>query len=105
MMRQTTIIAILLTSVMGVALFYLKHEVTNLEDELNQLNHSIIIEREAVHVLKAEWSHLNDLSRLRDLSIRYLDLRPTKPQQIKEARGLPKIQVVGDPDLDVLVRP
>ena len=105
MMRHTTVFAILLTSVMGVALFYLKHEVTNLEDELNQLNHSIITEREAVHVLRAEWSHLNDMARLKDLSIRYLELGPTDPNQIKEARGLPKIQIIGDPDLEALVRP
>ena len=105
MMRHTTVFAIFLTSVMGVALFYLKHEVTNLEDELNKLNHSIITERDAVHVLKAEWSHLNDMRRLKDLSVRYLDLIPTNPQQIKEARGLPRIEVVKNPDLEVLVKP
>lgn len=103
-MRHTTIFAILLTTVMGVALFYLKHEVTNLEDELKSLNRSIIAEREAIHVLRAEWSHLNNVRRLKKLSARYLDLRPTDPGQIKEAAGLKSIHLVGDPDQDIIVK-
>ena len=72
MIRNTTVLAILIVAVTGVALFYLKHEVTNLEDELKTLNRSIVAEREAVHVLKAEWSHFNDVGRLKGLSMRYL---------------------------------
>ena len=67
MIRNTTLLAILIVAVTGVALFYLKHEVTNLEDELKTLNRSIVAEREAVHVLKAEWSHFNDVGRLKEL--------------------------------------
>ena len=104
MRRHTTIFAILITAVMGVALFYLKYEVTNLEDELKSLNRSIIAEREAIHVLKAEWSHLNDIGRLKELSVRYLDLRPTDPVQIREAKGLTSVHVVSDPDLEVIVK-
>ena len=105
MIRNTTLLAILIVAVTGVALFYLKHEVTNLEDELKTLNRSIVAEREAVHVLKAEWSHFNDVGRLKGLSMRYLELRPTEPKQLKVSRGLFNIQVVDDPDLEVIIRP
>ena len=105
MIRHTTVLAIFIVTVMGGALFYLKHEVTNLEDELERLNHSIIAEQEAVHVLKAEWSHLNDVGRLKKLSMRHLELRPTDPKQLKESRGLFNIQVVDDPDLEVNIQP
>ena len=104
-MRQTTIFAVLIATVMSVSLFYLKHEVTNLEDELKLLNRSIVADREAVHVLNAEWSHLNNLNRLEDLAKRHLKMQPTNPRQIKEARGLSYIQVVDDPDLEATVPP
>ena len=105
MIRHTTLLAILMVAVMGVALFYLKHEVTNLENELKKLNRSIIAEREAVHVLKAEWSHLNDLNRLKDLSKRHLELRPTAPAQLRESRGVFNIQVLDNPDQEVIGKP
>ena len=105
MIRNTTLLAILIVAVTGVALFYLKHEVTNLEDELKTLNRSIVAEREAVHVLKAEWSHFNDVGRLKGLSMRYLELQPTEPKQLKESRGLFNIQVVDAPDLEVIIKP
>lgn len=97
-MRQTTILTILVAAVMSVGLFYLKYEVTNLESELDVLNRSIIDEREAIHVLKAEWSHLNDVDRLKDLAKRYLEMQPTDPTQIKKATELSKIQVISNPD-------
>ena len=84
-MRQTTILALSLAGIMAVALFYLKYEVTDLEAELDTLNNAIASDREAIHVLKAEWSHLNDVSRLKDLADRYLYLEPTDPAQIKLA--------------------
>jgi len=97
-MRQTTIITIAIAAVMSIALFYLKFEVTNLEDELDSLNQSIISDRESIHVLKAEWSHLNDVNRLRDLAERYLEMQPTEPVQIRQAQDLSNIQVIEDPD-------
>ena len=84
-MRQTTILALSLAAIMAVALFYLKYEVTDLEAELDTLNNAIVSDREAIHVLKAEWSHLNDVDRLKDLADRYLYLEPTDPAQIKLA--------------------
>ncbi len=97
-MRQTTIITIAIAAVMSIALFYLKFEVTNLEDELDSLNQSIISDRESIHVLKAEWSHLNDVNRLRDLAERYLEMQPTEPVQIRQAQDLSNIQVIEYPD-------
>ncbi|NQV57458.1 MAG: hypothetical protein HQ503_16475 [Rhodospirillales bacterium] len=68
---------------MSVALFFLKNEVTNLEMELDNTNRTIVSDREAIHVLKAEWSHLNDIERLQALSGRYLKLEPTDPGRLQ----------------------
>ena len=97
-MRQTTILTILLAAVMSVALFYLNFEVTELEDELDSLNKKIVSDRKTIHVLKAEWSHLNDVNRLRDLAERYLEMQPTAPAQIKQAEDFSNIHVIDDPD-------
>ena len=97
-MRQTTILTILLAAVMSVALFYLNFEVTELEDELDNLNTKIVSDRETIHVLKAEWSHLNDVNRLRDLAERYLEMQPTAPVQVKQAEDFSNIHVIDDPD-------
>ncbi len=81
-MRQTTLITLLSVGVLTVALFYLEHEVTTLEEELELLNKTIVSDQEAIHVLRAEWSHLNDTGRLRELAEKYLALEPVRPAQI-----------------------
>lgn len=81
-MRQTTLITLLSVGVMTVTLFYLKHEVTTLEEELESLNKTIVSDQETIHVLRAEWSHLNETGRLRELAQKYLTLEPIRPAQI-----------------------
>ena len=71
-MRQATIITLLVAAMMSVALFFLKYEVNGLESELNALNRAIVADRELIHVLEAEWSHLNEPARLRGLAQRHL---------------------------------
>ena len=89
MMRQTTIFTLLIAAVMAVSLFFLKYEVTNLEQQLEGLNKSIVADHEAIHVLKAEWSHVNEIGRVRELSQRYLELGPTSPARIVTIDELP----------------
>lgn len=84
-MRQTTLITLLAVGIMTVALFYLKYEVTALEEELDVLNRAIVSDQGAIHVLRAEWSHLNEADRLKELADKYLDLQPTRPDQIELA--------------------
>jgi hypothetical protein len=97
MMRRTTIVTLLLAAVMSVALFFLKYEVTGLEDQLDGLNHSIDQDRETMHVLQAEWGHLNEIERVRALSHRYLDLGPTPPSRLVTLDQLPAEGVVPAP--------
>ncbi len=81
-MRRTTLITLLSVGVMTVALFYVGHEVTTLEEELELLNKTIVSDQEAIRVLRAEWSHLNETDRLRELAEKYLALEPVRPAQI-----------------------
>ena len=87
-MRQTTVITLLVAAVMSVAVFYLKNEVSELKAELGGLNRAIVVDREAIHVLRAEWSHLNDVGRIGVLAENYLGMSPVRPHQIRRLDDL-----------------
>ena len=88
-MRPATIVSLLLAGVLSLALFALKYQVQDLEDELVELNRTIFADEEAIHVLKAEWSHLNDPRRLRSLARRHLGMKPVTPNQLATIADLP----------------
>lgn len=71
-------------------LFHIKHEVSAIEDELSQVQRSIMGRREATHILKAEWSYLNQPSRIAELSQRHLDLAPLGPEKVLRITDLPQ---------------
>ncbi len=82
MMRRTTMLFVSLAAALSLALFSLKYQVQDLEDEFVGLNRSILAERRAMHVLEAEWSYLNDPARLGALAARHLGLRPVESEQL-----------------------
>ncbi len=88
-MRRAAFVSLLLAGVISLALFALKYQVQDLEDELVKLNRSIFADQEAIHVLKAEWSHLNDPRRLRSLARRHLGMKPITPNQLATIADLP----------------
>ena len=80
-MRRST----LLWSVLGIAvvvgLFVIKHRVQDLEHRLHALNAEIITDRNATQVLQAEWSYLNQPTRLETLSKRLLGMEVPDAEQ------------------------
>jgi len=84
-----TVLWSLLAGCVGIGLFFVKHEVKDLETRLAGLNLDIVRNQEEMHVLKAEWSYLNDPARLRDLSERHLGMRPMGTRQIATLDTLP----------------
>lgn len=99
MMRGMTVLWAVLAAAVGVGLFMLKYEVQTLEDRLAGLNRDIYRNQESIHVLKAEWSYLNDPTRLRDLSERLLSMRVVKPSQVALIESLPKADRSGQPTM------
>ncbi len=80
--RAIVMILCLMASALGIGLFLVKHEVKSQESYLAQLNRDILRGQEAIHVLNAEWSYLNDPVRLRVLAEKHLGLTVVKPTQI-----------------------
>ena len=86
-MGKTTLLFLLLAGALSVALFSVKYQVQDLEEELVGLNRSITSEKKSIHVLKAEWSHLNDPERLAILAERHLGMKPVTPAQMVNFQG------------------
>lgn len=83
-----TILSALAAGVVGIGLFFVKHEVKEQEARLAELNREIQANQEAIHVLKAEWSFLNDPARLKQLSEKYLDMKVMGPTQVTSLQAL-----------------
>ena len=82
MMRLSTLLWALLVGVSGYAMFQVKYEVQQLEDQARHLTHDIGAGQEQIRVLGAEWSFLNQPTRLEQLAKRHLSLGPIGTQQI-----------------------
>lgn len=80
---------ITLTCLVGFGMFVMKNQVQNLENELASINRNIEEDVKTIHILKAEWSHLNNPSRLRALATKHISLNQVKAEQIINYSALP----------------
>lgn len=62
-------------------IYELKYETQALDQRAVELRQSIRGERDAIAVLRAEWSHLNRPERIEKLARRHLGLKPLKASQ------------------------
>jgi hypothetical protein len=88
MIRQTTLAWILGAAFLSSAIYAIKHEVRSLESRLKDVKGEIARSREAVHVLTAEWTHLNQPTRIDRLGRELLQLQPLKGAQVMRMSDL-----------------
>jgi hypothetical protein len=89
MIRMSAFIWLGVLALLSVGLFQVKYSVQGKEAELRQITRQIDANREAIHVMEAEWSYLNDPLRLADLARRHTDLAPAMSTQIATFDQLP----------------
>lgn len=89
MINRGALVWMILAITAGIGLFLLKYEVRAMEEQLVQIRQQTLDNLEAVHVLKAEWSHLNQPTRLEDLGRRLLSLEPVVAQQSVSITEIP----------------
>jgi len=92
-MRHTTLLFLLLAGAISVALFSVKYQVQDLADELGGLHRSINKEHKAIHVLNAEWSHLNNPERLGNLARRHLGMQPVDPARMTSFKNMERLEL------------
>lgn len=89
MIRPSTVLWSAAVIVVGYAMFQVKYEVMQQKRELAHINRQIADSREAIRVLRAEWSFLNQPARLGLLSKRYLNLVPIEAAQLGHISAIP----------------
>ncbi len=82
MKRVTRLLWPLLFAGLVIGLYNLKAQVEEQEKELARAQRAIEDEREAIQVLRAEWSYLSQPERLRRLATARLDLQPVSQRQM-----------------------
>ncbi len=73
----------------GALLYQVAYSVEAMQSELDGLGQRIRTDREAIRVLQAEWSYLNQPQRLSELSERHLGMKPADASRIVDPRSLP----------------
>lgn len=91
MMRAATFLWAFLAAISGAGLFLLKYQVQAEERHLRELRKDIAGAEQSIHVLKAEWSYLNDPLRLREQAERHLAMRPMRANQMVTIDSIPMI--------------
>jgi len=87
--RVSLVIWLIVAGAVALGLYQVTYEVQHLEEELHQVRNQIRQDRVALHVLEAEWAHLNRPERLRHLASKHLDMRPTSATQVAAVTALP----------------
>lgn len=90
MRRAVGILGTILLLLLSFGLYQGVYTVKAQERELKDLDANIVKEAEAIRVLKAEWSYLNQPERLQSLAQRHLALAPTAASQIVIMANLPE---------------
>jgi hypothetical protein len=89
MIGRGTLLWLALAIVAGAGLFHVSYRVQSLEEELTRVNRDILREQETIHLLRAEWSYLNEPTRLAELTRRHLALAPLSAGQMVRIEDLP----------------
>lgn len=95
MIRLVTALWMILVLGGGVGLYLLKHEVQAMESRLAELRRQTYSDQQAIHVLRAEWTYLNEPARLKSLAQRHLGMEPMSATQVAMIADLPRREVIG----------
>ncbi|MCB1492878.1 MAG: hypothetical protein KDJ77_13975 [Rhodobiaceae bacterium] len=88
MIRFVTIAAVAIAIAAAAGLYKVKIRTAELGERVQSVTAEIEKEEEAIAVLKAEWSLLNQPDRLQALAERFLELKPMGLDQLVEVDGL-----------------
>ncbi|RME97786.1 MAG: hypothetical protein D6773_15310 [Alphaproteobacteria bacterium] len=86
---------LLVTSLIALAYFIydVKYETRELDARVAELRKKVRDERDAVAILRAEWSHLNRPERLQRLARKHVGLRPVAGSQVVSREQLPALML------------
>jgi len=81
--KPSSFSGVVLIAITIACLFMVKHNVHGISKEIHRLNNAIMKEKEAIHILHAEWAFLTQPNKLAKLADKHLDLQPMAGKDIK----------------------
>ena len=89
MNRLSTLVWMVVIVVAVFMLYKVKYEVMSLKNEVASTSHQLEQEKQAMHVVAAEWAYLNRPARLQKLAAKYLSSTDVTVSQIADIQALP----------------
>lgn len=90
MIRPVTLVWLGLATASAGLCLHVSHRVQLLDDALQGINRSIAAEQAAIRVLQAEWSYLDQPSRIEKLAARHLALSPVQGLKFVSLKDVPE---------------
>lgn len=69
---HVTLLSFLGFGLLASSLFVVENEVQGMREDLKEINRQIVADREAIHIMQAEWAYLTQPERIALLSNKYL---------------------------------
>lgn len=88
-MKLSTFVWMFVIVVASFMLYKVKYQVQGLKNEIAATGRELEKEREALHVVNAEWAYLNRPARLQMLAAKYLASEGVTVNQIAEVEEIP----------------
>lgn len=88
-MKLSTLVWMLVIVVASFMLYKVKYQVQAVKNEIAATSRELEREREALHVVNAEWAYLNRPQRLQVLASKYLASTDLTVNQIAEVEEIP----------------
>lgn len=85
--KMMPLVVVALLAVSSLTMFNVVHKARNAYQDLQEFQRQYVEEKKAQHVLKAEWSYLNEPQRLRKMASKYLDTQKIEVAQIEKFGG------------------
>lgn len=96
MIRFINLLLVMAVIGLSVGLYDIKYRAESADRHARQLEQRIAKEQEAIRVLRAEWSYLNQPERLQELASRYTQLQPLTAEQIGNFEDVPMPHMADD---------
>lgn len=96
MIRFINLLLVMAVIGLSVGLYDIKYRAESADRHARQLEQRIAKEQEAIRVLRAEWSYLNQPERLQELASRYTELKPLTAAQIGSFEDVPMPHMADD---------
>lgn len=92
--RVSTVICLILFAASAFGLYLVKYQVQDLQAELAKREGELASEREAIHLLNAEWAYLTRPERLESLQKKHLSLKSiSSGQTMMMQASLPTVEL------------